>query len=552
MGIPFGQADIYRRALEKPKKFPDKIKEFNEKLIPLGTKNGFSEDVCNRIYTLIKENSGYAFNASHAVAYSYITYWMAWIKVNFPLVWYTCMINDDISKMKKYMDEAARRNIKVLPPHVSYSKAEAVIESKQPKVIRIGFSAIKGIGDAAIEPIVANQPYTDMYDYFTRAKLEEQKTNKAIAKGTIEGLINASAFKDMAFPFGEEVKDTKLEGHKPVVLDIEQFKQWFDYWTEHSTTKAEKKYLILAEDIKTKFKDDESLVFEKNGDLVVPESCLDEFGFTVNDVSETRKKPKGRLTNGKKVHPIYQAFLHEDKIFTAQKATWLSKLDKYYTEIINNGISFIEHPLDWKDCIDSFVTEDYVWMPKQNYDGSFDEVSTVQTEGMIIGIDLKISKKGNPYHILTISSPSSVSTWNVFKNLKGTIDASDSQKIKRGQPPLWRLGSIVRIKGTRSKEYGSNSADELKDITPYAYLQKNYTSEEFQEHVVDLYNNAKLIIEQYLAAKKKENTLLKGLKKEFEKKRLQEKQEEAQRKLQEKLQVLNEEEKKKIIDEINK
>ena len=45
---------------------------------------------------------------------------------------------------------------------------------------------------------------------------------------------------------------------------------------------------------------------------------------------------------------------------------------------------------------------------------------------------------------------------------------------------------------------------------------------------------------------------MKGLKKEFEKKRLQEKQEEAQRKLQEKLQVLNEEEKKKIIDEINK
>ena len=542
MGIPFGQADIYRRALEKPKKFPDKIKEFNEKLIPLGTKNGFSEDVCNRIYTLIKENSGYAFNASHAVAYSYITYWMAWIKVNFPLVWYTCMINDDISKMKKYMDEAARRGIKVLPPHVSYSKAEATIENKQPKVIRIGFSAIKGIGDAAIEPIVANQPYTDMYDYFTRAKLEGQKTAKAIAKGTIEGLMNASAFKDLAFPFGEEVKGTKLEGHAPVTLDIGQFKQWFDFWTEHSTTKAEKKYLVLAEDIKTKFKDDDSLVFEKEGDLVVPESMLDEFGLTINDVSETRKKPKGRLAIGKKVHPIYQAFLHEKEIFTEQKATWLNKLDKYYTEVINNGISFIEHPLDWKgfNCKDSFVTEDFVWIPKQNYDGSFDSVSLVQTEGMIIGIDLKISKKGNPYHILTISSPSSVSTWNVFKNLKGAIDAADAQNIRNGQPPCWRLGSIVRIKGTRSQEYGSNSADEIKDITPYAYLQDRYTDKEFQSHVVDLYANAKPIIEEYLSAKKKEDTLIKGLKKEWAKKRAQEKAEEERRKLQERMQELEE------------
>ena len=71
---------------------------------------------------------------------------------------------------------------------------------------------------------------------------------------------------------------------------------------------------------------------------------LDEFGLTINDVSETRKKPKGRLSTGKKVDPIYQAFLHEKEIFTEQKATWLNKLDKYYTEVINNGISFIEHP----------------------------------------------------------------------------------------------------------------------------------------------------------------------------------------------------------------
>ena len=65
MGISFGQADIYRRAIEKKKKFPEKFKEFEDNFVKKGMENKFSEKICKYVQQQILDNAGYSFNSSH-------------------------------------------------------------------------------------------------------------------------------------------------------------------------------------------------------------------------------------------------------------------------------------------------------------------------------------------------------------------------------------------------------------------------------------------------------------------------------------------------------
>ena len=59
MGLSFGQADIYRRALEKPKKNPEVFERFKNEAVELGVARGFKKEICELVRDLIIENSGY-------------------------------------------------------------------------------------------------------------------------------------------------------------------------------------------------------------------------------------------------------------------------------------------------------------------------------------------------------------------------------------------------------------------------------------------------------------------------------------------------------------
>ena len=69
LGIDFGEADIYRRALEKPDKPKNVplVKEFNEKVIPTGLARGIPQKACETVAKAIIDNSAYLFNKSHSV-----------------------------------------------------------------------------------------------------------------------------------------------------------------------------------------------------------------------------------------------------------------------------------------------------------------------------------------------------------------------------------------------------------------------------------------------------------------------------------------------------
>ena len=339
LGISFGQADIYRRALEKKKKFPDKFKEFEDTFIERGMKNGFSQKVLEYVKQLLIDNAGYSFNQSHAYAYSYITVYMAFIKANFPLAFYAAMLDDDLINLATYIGEARMKNIKILMPDISKSQEHTTIESIEDNSIRIGLNAIKGLGTAAFEPIIKNQPYKSINEFL------EKSSGRAINKKVIEALINSDAFNNTPIIFDDPLlTNTSLANKEPIYLDRGQLQKWYTLFYESKSTKAEKNYVISKDALPLKVIEDSTLIFNKDNTLTIPQSRLEEFNLTVNDsrltVSKTR--PKGRLALAQvKVPPFYTPFInHWDDIINSEK----NYCQAYIDDIKNNDYSLLDFP----------------------------------------------------------------------------------------------------------------------------------------------------------------------------------------------------------------
>ena len=439
MGIPFGKADIYRRALEKPKKLPDAFAEFNENLVPAGLANGFSKEVCEKVRKLIIDNSGYAFNASHAVSYSYITYWMSWLKANHPLVWYTCMFNDDVSKLKDYMDEASKAGIKVLPPNVSRSQYLASIEDKNENSIRIGFNAVKGIGEAAVNGIKEVQPFSSINDFF-----DKTSSCRAVNKKVIEALIRANAFEGLPLVFDNEL----MPDQESVYMNRSQMMLWYSKVGEFSAKKSIPNYLIPKELIKNKFLNDTELIFDDDY-LVIPETYLDEFKLKLENVSEykTRKRPKGRLKNTEstkmnKIPVICRPFVNDrEEIMNIVE----SKLSVYINEVHEFGYSFLDHPLESK-IKDMDVYNDSI-------DGSM-----IIEAGMVSEIIQRQTKKGKTFYWVILQTPK--------ESVRVTVWSDQFEKYSK----LLQFGSLIMVKGI--KGYGGMSLEQIRDANKFAYMTK--------------------------------------------------------------------------------
>src|SRR5690606_33063635 len=80
-GYSLGMADILRRAVSK--KNLDIIEKERIRFIEGAIRKGYTKTLGNEIYDYIAKFANYGFNKSHSVAYSMISYWMAFLKVNY-------------------------------------------------------------------------------------------------------------------------------------------------------------------------------------------------------------------------------------------------------------------------------------------------------------------------------------------------------------------------------------------------------------------------------------------------------------------------------------
>ncbi|MCD6063619.1 MAG: dnaE [Flavipsychrobacter sp.] len=195
-GFSKGDADVLRKAMgKKQKSVLDKMKgQFVE-----GAKaKGHPEDKLNKVWTDWEAFAQYAFNKSHSTCYAFVAYQTAYLKAHYPSEYMAAVLNNqgNIDKIKFYMEECQRMGLAVLGPDVNESLKGFSVNKEG--VVRFGMNAIKGVGEAAVEDLIAereaNGPFTSVYDFVSRIN------QRTVNKKTIEGLIYAGGldcFKDL-------------------------------------------------------------------------------------------------------------------------------------------------------------------------------------------------------------------------------------------------------------------------------------------------------------------------------------------------------------------
>lgn len=194
-GYSLGRADVVRRAMSKKKK--DVMQQ--EKEIFLHGKEGECEGAVRRgvpeaaavrIFDEMAGFASYAFNKSHAAAYSVITYRTAYLKHHYPKEYMASLLTHqmDSDKIAYYIAECVRLGIPLLPPDINQSGLSFEVEGEG---LRFGLLAIKNVGEGFLQAVIserAKAPFADFGDFLFRM------APVGLNKKMVESLIFAGAF----------------------------------------------------------------------------------------------------------------------------------------------------------------------------------------------------------------------------------------------------------------------------------------------------------------------------------------------------------------------
>ncbi len=259
-GYSWLDADKLRKAVGK--KIPSEMKKQHDNFIKGCVDNGMNKRQAESIWLLFEPFAGYGFGKAHAACYATIAFRTAYLKAHFPVEFMTALLTAESrgttgpvknEKIAQGVAECKRLNIEVLPPYINKSGSEFSIE-KTTK-IRFGLSAIKNVGDAAINSILTARkggPFKSFEDFCLRIDLS------AVNKKTVESLIKAGAMDS----FGKRANllITHTEILERVHKKKKQKEQGQTSMFETGEEKVETK--IFDNDI-SDFSDNEKLAFEK-------------------------------------------------------------------------------------------------------------------------------------------------------------------------------------------------------------------------------------------------------------------------------------------------
>ena len=191
-GMTMAEADKVRKIIGK-KKDAKEFDQFKEKFVE-GASRYVTPNAALELWHDFEAHAGYSFNKSHAVAYSTLSYWTAWLKYHYPIEFMYSLLKNEKDKdaRTEYLIEAKRMGISIKLPHINESDADFKIEGKG---IRFGLTGIKYISENAAKVCMENRPFTS---YKQVQDLFMQKGN-GVTSRQLESLrkVGALTFPDM-------------------------------------------------------------------------------------------------------------------------------------------------------------------------------------------------------------------------------------------------------------------------------------------------------------------------------------------------------------------
>jgi DNA polymerase-3 subunit alpha len=190
-GMSWADADKVRKIIGK-KKDASEFDAYKDQFIQGASQHITTEDAA-KLWHDFEAHAGYSFNRSHAIAYSMLSYYTAWLKCYYPLEFMFAVLKNEKDKDGRtdYLLEAKRLGIKVLLPHINESDLDFSIQGNS---IRFGLSNIKYISDNISSKITALRPFNSYEDFIEKAKTKGSGINARAIESL--NMIGAAAFKD--------------------------------------------------------------------------------------------------------------------------------------------------------------------------------------------------------------------------------------------------------------------------------------------------------------------------------------------------------------------
>ena len=198
--IPLREAYTLIKAISKKKE--KVIKAENKRFLAGCKEKNLTPSQAEEIFELIRRFADYGFNKSHATRYSFVAYQTAWLKTYYPVEFMAAVLTyemDSTDKVVEYIGECREMNIQVLPPDINDSFVDfTVVYNRQENtpaqtgLIRFGLAAVKGVGEKAVEQIIAAREkvgrFKSLFHFCENVDL------RAVNKQVLEALIKAGAF----------------------------------------------------------------------------------------------------------------------------------------------------------------------------------------------------------------------------------------------------------------------------------------------------------------------------------------------------------------------
>ena len=244
-GYTLGGADLLRRAMGKKK--PEEMAQQREIFITGATDRGVAHPTATRIFDLMEKFAGYGFNKSHSAAYAVLSYQTAFLKAHYPAAFMAAVMSADLDNTDRLVtlkSDCRQLGLALQPPRINESSYYFSVAGEEG--ILYGLGAIKGVGRAAVESLLAEREnsglFTSLIEFCRR--VDHDKVNKR----ALEAMIKSGAFDEFGMTrralmhqlaealksadqharataagqndmFGLEVPEPEIEAAKPVDMD---------------------------------------------------------------------------------------------------------------------------------------------------------------------------------------------------------------------------------------------------------------------------------------------------------------------------------------------
>jgi DNA polymerase-3 subunit alpha len=221
-GYSLQEADKLRKIIGKSQ--ADKMKDERTNFVTKSVANGTNADLANSIFDEMEKFGQYAFNLSHALGYSMITYWSAYLKTHYPHEYMTALFRTNPKMAPLYTKEARRLGISVLGPDINESGGKFTLTKSNS--IRYGLESIKFISGVTSEKIEQLQPFSSMGDFVDKIEKSKTRINKRavysmISVGTFDSLSGTTANSLLDFIIAKEGLVAASDYERPHKIECE-------------------------------------------------------------------------------------------------------------------------------------------------------------------------------------------------------------------------------------------------------------------------------------------------------------------------------------------